>query len=188
MADTFFYIPKEKERLLVTPYTLENGNLRTLKNGDNVHSMDFSISQPLDQPQTYFGGDSGIVTTATDLLKFAIMLQNKGIGNRLKFISPKPFHWMTNIVTSKVTTIDIKQGYGYGVGVFVHEDWNKSGKLASVGEFFHCGIFGDCFFVDPMDEFSMVILTQQIPASFELSDKIKVAVYSNFMPFIPASA
>jgi len=113
------------------------------------------------------------------------MLQNKGIGNRLKFFSPKTYSWMTSVISPKISTLNIKQGYGYGMGFFVHENGNQSEKLATVGEYSHCGILGECFFVDPVDEFSMVILTQQVPTSFELSDKIKVALYTSFMPFVP---
>ena len=80
MTDTHFFIPKAKRKRLATVYERKGDGPITRKpkertvNGSLIYSTDY----PYNGPKTYFSGGAGLVSTASDYVRFAQMILNGG--------------------------------------------------------------------------------------------------------------
>jgi CubicO group peptidase (beta-lactamase class C family) len=144
MKDTFYFLPPDKESRLAALYTYENGGLKRV----------------MRRPFTYPSPDSGLMSTASDLSRFAEMMLNRGTLNGTRILSPAAVAAMT-----KSWTGDMKAGYapgvGQGFGFEVVRDVLGTYRYTSIGSFEKAGAFRTYYWVDPARDLVGVILMQR---------------------------
>jgi CubicO group peptidase (beta-lactamase class C family) len=175
MEDTYFSIPASKfPRLAVLYKKGENGKL-------------VKSSSTLTHPviQTYFSGGAGIISTASDYVRFAQMLLNKGELDGKRILSKKTIELMTSnsigdkyIANSLRYTSGDKFGYGFGIrterGVF--------DELESIGSYGWDGAYYTRFWVDPKEDLIGIFMSQMDNFwSENYINKFKVLVYQSIV-------
>ena len=102
----------------------------------------------------YESGGAGIITKVNSYVKLASALANNGVGpNGARILKSDTIKLMC---TNRFPYEDLGcygwthlAGYGYGLGVRVHLDNEKSGSLSNIGEFGWCGAAGAALIADP---------------------------------------
>ncbi|MDX1521092.1 MAG: serine hydrolase domain-containing protein [Anaerolineae bacterium] len=161
MAETFFHVPEDKLHRLAAIYQpADEGGLELT--GDEWRKDLFDPSNCL------LLGGSGLVSTATDYVRFCQMLLNRGELNGARLLGRKTVALMTanHIPPDQLplqtgpTTMD---GYGFGLGVRVMLDPAQAKRLGSVGEYGWAGLATTYFFIDPREDLIGILMAQLIP-------------------------
>jgi len=160
MADTHFYLPKNKTARLTTVYSPKEGS--PLIPASVAGTMD-SQGAYVDGPRKSFSGGAGLLSTATDYYFFLQMMANKGESNGKRILSPRTVDLMTMNHLSDEVSYNPGQGFGLGFSVVLNE--GKRGQPGSVGEYGWGGAYGSTYWVDPKEELVVVYFTQVRPGS-----------------------
>ena len=151
MVDTHFVIPADKviryaKALPIDPVTGKPQSLRALT-----------------EPGKFECGGGCTASTASDYLRFALMLANKGTYANNRVLSRKTVEYMTaNHLAPGVVNMIGQTGdptradYGFGLGVAVRTTPGISRTMTSVGEFSWPGASGTNWWVDPREELTVV--------------------------------
>jgi CubicO group peptidase (beta-lactamase class C family) len=170
MADTHFYLPRQKrDRLAVVYSATPNGVVRAPNDG--------AIGQGayVDGPRKSLSGGAGLLATATDYAHFLQMLLNGGELDGQRILSPKTVELMT---VDHLGNVEYNDGESFGLGFFVVEDLGARGKPGSVGEYGWGGAYHSQYWVDPAEDLVVVYMTQLIPAgNLDDTDKLRALVY-----------
>jgi len=105
-------------------------------------------------------GGSGLVSTAPDYMRFALMIWNGGEYDDVRILPEQMISDMTSPHVKKgvFARRDVAGlGWGLGIGVVVSEDSTLPSKL---GDLFWGGYYGTTFFVSPSTGLVGVILSQ----------------------------
>ena len=127
------------------------------------------------QPKAFLGG-GGLVSTMSDYLRFAEMLRRGGTTvDGTALLSPRTVSYMASnhlpggadLTTYgrplfSETTFD---GVGFGLGVSVTLDPIAAKVPGSIGDFGWGGAASTSFWVDPVEDLSVVFMTQLLPSS-----------------------
>ncbi|MFT4614115.1 MAG: CubicO group peptidase (beta-lactamase class C family) [Bacteroidia bacterium] len=153
MQDTRFMEPNDDHSALATVYTQD-------ENGDLVKSV----------PRSYRGwhpGGGGLVSTAADYMRFALMLWNNGEyrGTRILRVDTLTQMQQLHVPDGVLADADI-EGIGWGLGMAVVADEEASLTPDRTGDFWWSGYFGTTFVVSPSTGMVAVILTQNEPGEF----------------------
>ncbi|GJM31564.1 MAG: serine hydrolase [Saprospiraceae bacterium] len=176
MEDTFFSIPEAKKSRLGPAYTATGENLKeVVPAGHN--------------PAKYGRGNSGLIATAPDYLRFAQMLLNGGTLEGVKILSAKTVELMhTDQLPKSIFPISImgtpilNNGFGLGFAVVDGNpaEWQPSSEysVSTMGNlpatsFYWLGAYNDSFWIDPTHDLIGVVMTQSI-------DVGKIAVFQDF--------
>ncbi len=173
MSDTGFSVPDEKlERFPV--------NYRWDRSGERRIADHPSRSRYRRQP-TFHSGGGGLVSTASDYLRFCQMLLDGGRLGDVRLLSPKTVALMTmnHLDDAKIPTsgVQLGDGAGFGFGFRVVTDEARSHRLASRGTYGWGGMASTMFFVDPRERLIGIIMTQKLPTDLRLRDDFETAVY-----------
>lgn len=174
MKDTFFGLPKDEERLsrMAALYSY-NAERRPERKPLNCC---FNLSDE------YQSGGAGLVSCTEDYALFLDALANGGVGktgNRI--LSSSTVELMrTNHLTGKPYEDfqNLRQGYGYGLGVRTHVDKIKSGSLSPVGEFGWDGAAGAFSMVDPSNKLSLTYFQQIHGWDLRIQTEMRNILYS----------
>jgi CubicO group peptidase (beta-lactamase class C family) len=121
----------------------------------------------------YRSGSEGLVSTASDYLRFAWMLNGRGrLGDARVLGSRTVDLMMLNHLPGGVDISDIgadggetrTPGHGFGLGGAVLLDQARAEISATPGEFSWGGAASTAFFVSPRDDLAVVFLTQLRPS------------------------
>jgi CubicO group peptidase (beta-lactamase class C family) len=162
MADTAFYVPKEKEGRVAALYSFTADGKRAPK------------AQKLwTSPPPFASGGGGLYATADDYLKFAKLLLGKGKSGDVRLLSRKSVELMTtNWLTPEQRKIpfsglDFWAGQGFGLGVAVIDDIARYSALgtASKGAFYWPGLYGTWWAADPAEDMIMIYMVQNDPGA-----------------------
>jgi CubicO group peptidase (beta-lactamase class C family) len=147
MKDTAFHVPKEKMSRFAAFYTRDqHGKLI-------IHpSEDYAAAVALPS------GGSGLVSTASDYLRFGQMLLNRGEFAGVRILSPLTVGLMTKNMLP--ATKSLEPGIGYGLGVAVIEDPLAGGGYHGKGTYSWGGAAGTWFWIDPVNNLIVVGMTQ----------------------------
>lgn len=140
-------------------------------------------------------GSFGLVSTASDYLRFAQMLLNHGEWNRCRLLDRKSVQWMTqNHLPEGLLPIRLSpefpmNGYGYGLGFRVLTDPLLTDEPGSEGEFGWYGYEGTNFWIDPKKEIiGLIMMRLDFPSYtliagprsyFEIFNKFKALTYQS---------
>ena len=171
MKDTGFFVPPEQAHRLATVYTPNESN-SAISPHDPERSRDFTT------PPTYFSGGGGLVSTASDYLRFSQMLLNGGELDGTRILSPETIELMTSNHLGDIPIWGGVGNYGFGLGFLIYPDRGDSGAILSEGSFGWSGMAHTTFWVDPAEELIGIFLVQILPRSpMPYRDLFKPVVY-----------
>lgn len=155
MADTGFYVPAGKmERLARSVYDYG-------PNGELVPSpaMLGDYSSPPGLPS----GGGGLVSTASDYMRFAQMLVNDGELEGERVLSPETVRFMHMNhapTTAAEGNVQLGPGMGFGIDVAVFVDPSAAQSPVGAGTFWWAGAAGTWFWIDPVNDVAFVGMAQ----------------------------
>ncbi len=175
MEDMDFYVPEAKLGRLAAAYgPTENGGIELL---------DAPATSQYCSPPRFLSGGHGLVSTASDYMRFAQMLLNGGELDGARLLGRKTVELMTiNHLPDELVPIQVPphtlHGCGFGLGFRVVVNAAQAGLLTSEGEFGWGGAASTSFFVDPREELIGLLLTQLIPSRYyPIRNQFKGLVY-----------
>ncbi|MEC7637879.1 MAG: serine hydrolase, partial [Verrucomicrobiota bacterium] len=172
MKDTGFYVPKEKWHRFVTPY---GNGLKEITAPQPGTSGPFTF----EKPPKFLSGGGGLVSTASDYMRFCLMLtgQGKFQGNRLlsaKTVS-EMFRDQLPEGVGEITRAPKGRGFGLGFAVRIRKI-----DSSPIGECEWLGGLGTEFFISPKDELAVITLSNQSPMR-HIKSEVRPYVYSAFI-------
>ncbi len=169
MADTCFFLPKEKAARLTSVY------------GINAEGKLVAIGGPhetayVDGPRKCFSGGAGILSTASDYARFLQMMLNGGELDGARVLGPKTVQLMT---TPQLGALYNNGKYGFGLAFWITEDLARTGgDYGTAGAFGWGGAYETTYWVDPVEKLVGVFMIQMLPASdFNFQVRYKDLVY-----------
>ena len=178
MVDTGFAVPKDKADRFAALY---------VKNGESGLSLRESPQESpiIDSVETFSGG-SGLASTVADYFRFTEMLRRKGELDGVRLLGRKTIEYMTTNhlpgdladmgqPTFNETTYE---GIGFGLGFSVMLDPAKARLMGTPGEYAWGGYAGTAFWIDPLEDMTVIFLTQLIPSSaYPIRRELRVLTY-----------
>lgn len=167
MTDTAFSVSADKAHRLAALYGAKPSSLEAMR-------LETAGKAALHPPAAWLGG-GGLMSTAPDYLRFAEMLRRGGELDGARLLAPSTVRYMAsnhlpgNVDLSEFgrplfaeTTYD---GVGFGLGMSVTIDPIKAKIPGSIGEFGWGGAASTTFSVDPVQDTSVLLMTQLLPSS-----------------------
>ena len=156
MADAAFWLPADKMARLAQPLAADPTT------GNPIKLIDVSAAPASDS------GGAGAVATASDYLRFAVMLSNGGRAGDKRVLSRTTVTLMTSDSLGTRISVPITPGelllgtpgYTFGLGFAVRQGPGVAGVHGSQGEFMWGGYAGTYFWVDPKEEIVAVYMSQ----------------------------
>lgn len=152
MQDTFFSVPADKLNRLANVYIRSDSGL-TRKPDDQLPPTDTA----------YYSGGAGLVTTATDYLRFCLMVLNRGELDGVRILGRKTAEFMTaELPDSKYLWegrdgVRATHGDKHALAGGIRTDRNY---IDSIGSFSWGGAFHTLFWVDFEEEMAGVFMSQ----------------------------
>ncbi len=118
-------------------------------------------------------GGGGLVSTLADYFRFIEMLRQGGSLDGTRLISPRILAFMRrNHLPGDISSMGPKSfaempmdGMGFGLGGSVVLDPTRTRIVGSVGDFSWGGLASTFFWLDPVEQLSVIFFTQLIPSS-----------------------
>jgi len=154
MTDTDFYVPEEKHSRFAQIYGYDD-------NGKLVPGEMFDFAKFLEEPAFESGG-GGLVSTASDYLRFSQMLLNGGELDGVRILAPLTVDLMHRNQTPRSMTgpMSAATGTSFGLDFAIIED-PVSAETYSKGEYYWGGAAGTWFWIDPVENLVFVGMIQQ---------------------------
>ena len=157
MVDTFFNVPQDKLDRVAQP-------------GPDPDTKETAKLTDVTQPRIFLGGGEGLLSTASDYMRFALMLANggeavdDGEAKGVRLLSRKTVELMTSDhlgpALSQGPNFAPGPGYGFGLTVAVRTQPGMASYPGSVGEYNWGGAAGTAFWVDPKEKLVPIMLIQ----------------------------
>jgi len=180
MRDTAFFVDEAKAPRLAQCYvSTPEGKLTPAQLG--------SFREPPAVPS----GGGGLVSTAADYLRFCECLRRGGELDGQRLLGPKTLwlmrqnhlpdgHDLADVSVSMFTEATYK-GVGFGLGFAMTTDVARTRAAGSKGEYWWGGAASTAFWVDPVEDICVVLLTQFMPSTLypirrELRTMVNAAV------------
>jgi CubicO group peptidase (beta-lactamase class C family) len=154
MVDTGFYVPKEKLNRFAEFYTYDkDGKLQAVGVKEGLNH-DFAAKPALSS------GGGGLVSTASDYMRFCQMLLNGGQLDGVRLLSPLTVELMrTNVLPANVPIL--APGAGFGLDFAIYTDPVAAGGYFGKGTYFWGGAAGTWFWIDPVNDVIVLGMIQQ---------------------------
>ncbi|WP_370399564.1 serine hydrolase domain-containing protein [Sulfitobacter sp. JB4-11] len=172
MDETRFAVPegaRDRFAALYTPLAGDSFDLNGTGFGDDTLRLDDAPeSSPFLTTQMHSGG-GGLVGTIDDYMRFAEALRSGGAG----LVSPSTLSFMMrNHLPGDIASMGPRSfaelpmdGMGFGIGGAVVLDPARARCPGSIGDFGWGGMASTFFWVDPVEDLSVVFFTQLSPSS-----------------------
>ncbi len=174
MTDTGFHIPPEKLDRLAVLYSPADSGLK-------VAEIPGLSKNGLTRPATFFSGNGGLVSSASDYLRFSEMLLNHGELDGARLLSRKTVELMTTNHLAKellpYRLVRPQNGLGFGLGFSVVMDIGQTAILGSAGTFSWGGAFNTLFWVDPKEEMIGILMTQYSVPQQPIRPEFRILAY-----------
>jgi CubicO group peptidase (beta-lactamase class C family) len=169
LVDTGFYVDAGKAGRIAEP----QANPVT---GDRPRFFD-----PTVRPNWLSGG-GGMVSTASDYVRFCQMLLDGGELDDVRLLSPRIVAYMTtdqlppDIHYSPYALQNFeprgnaptaRTGQGFGLGFMIRTRAGGSPRVGSLGEYFWAGAYGTSFWIDPKEKLVAVLMTQSPGGAYQ---------------------
>ena len=178
MRDTFFEVPAEhRERLAMLYGPTAQGGLEPLEPP--------GVS-PYFGPVSTFSGGAGLVSCIEDYYRFCELLRCKGELDGTRLLGRKTVEFMTcNHLPGDLADMGRRsfnettfEGIGFGLGFAVMLDPARAAVMSSPGEYTWGGAASTAFWIDPVEDLSVIFLTQLLPSStYPLRRELRVLSY-----------
>jgi CubicO group peptidase (beta-lactamase class C family) len=180
MVDTGFSVADDSVIRLAACYSYRPGESPALQ--------DDPEQSPYRRLRSYQSGAGGLVSTSGDYLRFCQMLLNRGELDSRRLIGRKTLDLMTaNHLPGQGVLADLAtggfgevefDGVGFGLGFAVGNGPAATGTAGSVGEYFWGGAASTAFWVDPVEDLTVVFMTQLLPSSsYPFRAQLRALVY-----------
>jgi CubicO group peptidase (beta-lactamase class C family) len=143
-----------------------------------------SVMPDLTQPLKFDCGGGCLASTASDYLRFAMMLLNKGELGEARILGRKTVQYMTsdqlgpNIRNLIGKTDPTRADYGFGHGLAVRTTPGIARTMGSVGDFSWPGASGTNWWADPREELAVVFMAHSPgPIRWHYRQAINALVY-----------
>lgn len=184
MNDTYFQVPENKRSRFLPNHQFDPGTKRPktiTEITSSAYSDYFNVS--------LYSGGGGLVSTAMDYMLFSECIRNGGELNGHRILSPKTVRYMIknhleaslNHNGDDPANNDRGPGFGFGLGFALNLDTPASGVIGSEGEFNWGGAAGTVFWIDPVEEMTVVAMIQLMGSPWKLREDLKVAVYQSII-------
>jgi CubicO group peptidase (beta-lactamase class C family) len=163
LSDTGFYVAEEKAGRVAQPQV------------DPATGKPPPMTADVTKRPNWMSGGGGMLSTASDYVRFSQMLLNGGELDGVRLLSPRTVAFMT----SDQLPPDIayapplqlfepalpipRDGQGFGLGFAVRTQVGRNPRPGSPGEFYWLGVWGTAFWVDPSEKLIAVLMVQ-VPA------------------------
>ena len=178
MDDTGFFVPENKLDRFVSLYQCTPETRLSL--------MESAAGSPLVGKVETLSGGGGLVSTLDDYFRFTEMLRKKGNFNGQRLLGRKSVALMTsNHLPGDLADMGqptfcetTYEGIGFGLGMSVVIDPAKSKILGTPGEYAWGGYASTAFWVDPVEDMTVIFLTQLIPSgAYPIRRELRVLTY-----------
>src|SRR3990170_732033 len=183
MIDTDFSVPQPKHERFAANYSAGpsspdgRGKLELLDDPGKSRYL---------APRTVNSGGGGLVSTASDYLRFCKFMLNKGELDGVRLLGRKTVELMT-MNHLKGDMADMGQprfsespyfGIGFGLGFSVMLDPAKAQILGTPGEYAWGGAASTAFWIDPVEDMAVILMTQLMPSStYPIRRELRVLTY-----------
>jgi CubicO group peptidase (beta-lactamase class C family) len=178
MKDTAFSVSDDKLARFATNYVVANG-VATVQ--------DAPATSTYRKPPAFPSGGGGLVSTADDYARFALMLAGGGKLGSTRILSRKTIELMASdhLTPSEFATFGLRGyrafgGNSFGLGVMVQTEQAGYRGLGSLGKNGWGGAAGTWYWVDPEEELVAVLMIQRMAlgsAPIAISRDFETAVY-----------
>lgn len=183
MVDTSFWVRPEKLPRFAANYQRQPD--KSLKLIDDPERSTYL------QNPSFFSGGGGLTSTTADYLRFCEMLRQGGELDGVRILGSRTLDLMTrnHLAEGKdLTRMAIgafsetaNEGVGFGLGFAVTLDEVDAGTLGE-GDFYWGGAASTIFWVDPLEDLSVIFMTQLMPsATFNFRGQLKSIIYSSIV-------
>jgi CubicO group peptidase (beta-lactamase class C family) len=180
MADTGFFVDEDRRHRLAALYAMPAG-------GREIVRFDQMGEAALRAPRVLSGG-GGLVSTTRDYARFTWMLLGGGALEGVRLLSPRTLQTMTRNHLpggadlqsyGRPLFAEVRyDGVGFGLGFATMLDPVAAKMAGNAGEFNWGGLASTAFWVDPVDEITVVFMTQLMPSStYPLRPQLRQLVY-----------
>ncbi len=182
MNDTSFTVPSTKlDRLAVlyAPKGTEEGSsafLNRTQSRELVVAGDVA-NRNYKEGATFQSGGGGLVSTASDYMRFAQMMLNGGELEGARILSTKSVEHMSRNHLGTIQMGMGRSGSGFGLGFGVVLDAGVAGEIGSDGEYNWGGAAGTRFWIDPEENLIGVFMVQSLPHQTTLAGEFKTLTY-----------
>jgi CubicO group peptidase (beta-lactamase class C family) len=182
MVDTDFHVPQAKHDRFAANYSAGPGGKLDL--------IDDPAKSRYLQPRTVNSGGGGLVSTASDYLRFCKFMLNKGEIEGTRLLGKKTVELMTmNHLGGDMADMGMPRfsespyyGIGFGLGFSVMIDPAKAQILGTKGEYAWGGAASTAFWCDPAEDMAVVMLTQLMPSStYPIRRDLRVLAYQSIV-------
>jgi len=182
MVDTGFTVPEaEKVERFAANYERAPGSKA-------LRLVDDPEDSPYIRPRKFFSGGGGLVSTASDYLRFCRMLLAGGELDGVRILGRKTIELMTrnhlpndeDLTQWAMGTFSetANEGYGFGLGFSICLGPERAATIGSRGEYAWGGAASTIFWIDPVEEMIAIFMTQFMPsATFNFRGQLKALAY-----------
>ncbi|MCE8536013.1 beta-lactamase family protein [Ruegeria pomeroyi] len=176
MSETGFSVPEGAGDRFASLYTPLAGDAMALNDahsgGDTLRLFDEAGKSPFETASMYSGG-GGLVSTIDDYRRFAEMLRRGGEVDGHRLIGPATLDFMMrNHLPGDIASMGPQsfaeqpmEGMGFGLGGAVVLDPARARTPGSVGDFSWGGMASTFFWLDRVNDMTVVFFTQLSPSS-----------------------
>lgn len=181
MPDTGFHVPEADVARFAANYA------RNAKK--ELVLIDDPVSSNYLEPPSFLAGGGGLVSTIGDYVRFTSMLAGGGELDGRRILSRKTVELMTvNHLPGAGQLSDFAlpggygevgfEGMGFGLSMAVNQGPAQSAGAGSPGDFMWGGAASTTFWVDPVEDLSVVFMTQLMPSgTFNFRGQLRSLVY-----------
>ncbi|MCK9485965.1 MAG: beta-lactamase family protein [Dehalococcoidia bacterium] len=183
MTDTGFHVTEEQRPQFASHY--RRRSTRELAVSDDGQES------PYLKPATRFSGGGGLVSTTGDYVRFCQMLLEGGTLDGERILAPSTIDLMTQNHLPNNAAMDelsgegyaqvSRAGVGFGLGVAVHIDQQRSLQSQSLGAYYWGGAASTHFWVDPAEDLAVVWMTQIPSGTYDFPRQLSSLVYSSLV-------
>ncbi len=160
------FIPLGMKNTGFLPAESERAGLATMYTEDESGQL-IRVEAPASDALDWTPGGSGLVSTAGDYMRFALMLWNGGAYDGTRVLTRESVARMTHPhVSGGVLADEGIEGQGWGLGLSVVVDADATPTIDRDGDFWWAGYYGTNFFVSPETGLVGVVMSQNQPGPF----------------------
>lgn len=160
--------------------------------GGGMKLQDDPASSPFLAAPDLLSGGGGLISTMADYARFARLLAGRGALDGVRLIAPKTLDLMTSnhlpggqdlTQTSRsMFSESTNAGIGFGLGFATVFDAPRTLLPCSNGEFYWGGMASTAFWIDPVEDVSVIFMTQLMPSSsYPIRRELRTLVYSSLV-------
>ncbi len=179
MVDTLFHVPFAKHDRFAANYARGPDN--------SLVVIDDPLTSRYREPRSICSGGGGLVSTAADYMRFCQFMLNKGELEGVRLLGRKTIELMTsNHLRGDMAAMGMPrfsessyEGVGFGLGFSVMLDPARAQIVGTPGEYAWGGAASTAFWVDPVEDMAVLLLTQLTPSSaYPIRRELRALTYA----------